>query len=97
MDALFQGRVVEDSSGCIRLQPPSGATVVWPKGFSLEMTAEGARVQDQNGLEVGLIGSTFRFGGGEVPFLHGGLGFQPAEVALIQSRCPGRFWIVGEI
>ena len=97
MDALFQGEIAEDSSGCIRLQPPSGATVVWPKGFSLDVTSAGARVLDEDGMEVGVIGSTFRFGGGEVPLLHEGLGFPPTKAAQIQSRCPGRFWIVGEV
>lgn len=97
MEALFQGQVVEDKGGCLRLQGPSPSTVVWPFGSTLEPRSDGDRVLDGEGNELGRIGGVFRFGGGHVPFLHEGLGFSKADVTRIQARCPGRFWIVGEI
>ena len=97
MEALFQGQVVEDKLGCLRLQGPSPSTVVWPFGSTLEPRSDGDWVLDAEGNELGRIGGVFRFGGGHVPFLHEGLGFSKAEVAGIQTRCPGRFWIVGQV
>jgi hypothetical protein len=97
MEALFQGPVEADSAGCIRIHPPDAATVVWPRGFSLDRRSSGAWVVDQKGRDVGVLGESFRFSGGEVPFLHQGVGFSPAEALRIQDRCPGRFWIVGEV
>lgn len=97
MEALFQGRVVRDDSGCVRLQPPSDATVVWPFGFTLEPRTTGEWVVMGNGEDLGFIGGSFRFGGGEVPALHRGLGFSNELAGQIHDRCPGRFWIVGAV
>jgi len=97
MEALFEGRIAEDDEGCLRLQPPDAATVVWPKGFDLEPRSAEAWVVDEKGRDVGFVGGWFRFSGGEVPFLHEGLGFSTAEAVRIQDRCPGRFWVVGEV
>lgn len=97
MDALFQGRVVRDERGCLRLQPPADATVVWPFGSTLEARSSGQWVVEAGGNEMGKIGGLFSFGGGEVPFLHVGLGFQQPDITQIQTRCPGRFWIVGDV
>ena len=98
MDALFQGRVVTDAAGCIRLDspPPDAGTVVWPFGFTLAREGRVLSVRDAAGREVGRIGGSFRFGGGHVPFLHEGTGFSAAERARAEARCPGTFWIVGE-
>jgi hypothetical protein len=97
MEALYQGRVLKDERGCLRLQQPDDATVVWPFGFTLEVRKGQEWVLDATGKDVGKISGTFRFGGGEVPFLHEGLGFTAAANAQIQAKCPGRFWIVAEI
>jgi hypothetical protein len=97
MEALFQGRVVRDDSGCIRLESPSDATVVWPFGFELEARGTGEWVVMGNGEDLGAIGGRFRFGGGELPSLHEGLGFSDELAGQIQVRCPGRFWIVGAV
>lgn len=87
MDALFEGRVVVDDAGCVRLDGPDPATVVWPYRFTLE----GNTVHAADGRIVGRLGGSFRLGGGEVPTLAGG----DWQSAL--DRCPGRFWIVGDV
>ena len=94
MDALFEGRVVADERGCLRLDGPDAHTVIWPKGWALA-TAEDARVvRDAAGREVGRIGGTFRLGGGEVPFLHEGIPVDAADREEAEEACPGRYWIV---
>lgn len=97
MEALFEGRVVADAAGCLRLDSPDPATVVWPKGFT--MTANGSTmvVRDAEGSEVGQIGGSFSLGGGEVQSLHGGIGVSAADRERAETHCPGRYWIVGEL
>lgn len=97
MEALFLGQVVRDQAGCLRLQPPNDATVVWPKDFTLVRRSTGEWVLNESGQDVGAIGQSFRLGGGEVPYLHEGLGFSPDEAKQAHDRCPGRFWIVGGV
>jgi hypothetical protein len=97
MDALFQGRIVADEAGCLRLQPGDRVTVVWPRGFTLERVSGTFLVRDADGRAVGRIGDTFRLGGGEVPYLHQGIGLSAADRQLATSRCPGLFWIVGSL
>lgn len=93
MQALFDGRVIVDSAGCIRLHGPDPATVVWPHGFALVLEGAEQRIVDGQGRRIGTLGGNFRFGGGEVqdlPVLDHEL-----RIAA-HARCPGRFWIVGE-
>lgn len=92
MEALFEGRVAPDSAGCLRLAGPDPATVVWPYGARLD----GTTVRDAAGRTIGRLGGPFRLGGGEVSELHTGMALSAAERAAA-ARCPGRFWIVGEV
>lgn len=93
MEALFVGRVIADAAGCLRLDGPDPATVVWPFRFILDPRG---RVLDSLGTEIGRIGGSFRLGGGEVT-LHAGIAMSEAVKQVAEARCPGRFWIVGEI
>jgi len=95
MQALFQGTVVRDAQGCLRLDSPQPATVIWPHGFTLEARGGRLYVEDAAGREIGRIGGSFRFGGGYSP-THDHLSLTPADHALADSRCPGEYWIVGE-
>lgn len=97
MEALFQGRIIRDRAGCLRLQAPDDATVVWPKGFTLRNRSGELAVLDSKGRKVGRIGGAFRLGGGEVPLLHDGIGLSSAARRQAEARCPGRYWIVGTI
>lgn len=97
MEALFQGQVVQDQTGCLRLSSSAGATVVWPQGFKLQAHGVKNWVVTKSGRRLGVIGGPFRFGGGEVPLLHEGLGYSASLAEQIQARCPGRFWIVGPV
>lgn len=96
MDALFEGRVTLDDAGCLRLDGPDAHTVVWPKDFELTVEDGTLAVRDDEGRPVGRIGGSFRLGGGEVPVLHEGIPLGPEAVEEAETRCPGRFWIVGE-
>ncbi len=95
MDALFEGTVKLDARGCLRLD--SGRTVVWPYGFEPYVGGGALRVRDAAGRDVGRVGGGFRFGGGEVDALHDGLGLPAAARAEAEARCPGGFWVVGEV
>lgn len=94
MNALFEGPVVVDGQGCIRLDSEDDATVIWPHGFTLEPTIEGFVVRDEAGGTVGRLGDDFSLGGGEVPSLTDAMGFTDADRALAEEHCPGRYWIV---
>lgn len=99
MEAFFQGRVVRDAAGCLRLEASGsdGATVVWPHGFTLDTAGDELRVRDDGAREVGRIGGEFRFGGGFVQTLHEGIPIAGSPRAEAAARCPGSFWIVGEL
>lgn len=96
MEALYQGQVRLDSSGCIRLASPHEATVIWPFQSTLEERAGQLWVVDGAGDDIGTLGGDFRFGGGFVPRLHEGLGYSEDALTQIASRCPGTYWVVGE-
>jgi len=97
MEALFQGAILRDDVGCLRLQRPSRATVIWPHGSYLEEREGEDWVVTESGPTIGPVGSTFRLGGGEVPMLNEAMGFSRAEMRIIEVRCPGRYWVVGEV
>ena len=92
MDALYEGRVAADANGCIRLETSDRHTVIWPYQFKLS----GNAVLDADGRTIGTLGGQFKFGGGEVASLNIPL-ISDADRARAGARCPGRFWIVGEI
>jgi hypothetical protein len=97
MDALFQGRVSRDLQGCLRMEGLGDRhTVIWPHGFTLVERGGELFVRDAAGRDVGRIGGSFRFGGGESSTLHQGL-LSDESRQLAESRCPGRYWIVGEV
>jgi hypothetical protein len=97
MQALWDGRVSADAAGCLRLDGPDRHTVVWPHGFQLREQGSTIAVTDAGGRLVGTIGGSFRFGGGEMPTLHEGIALSAVDRQAVIRRCPGRFWIVGEI
>lgn len=97
MEALFEGRVIRDEQGCLRLETGGGErhTVVWPHGFTLRSRAGALYVHDAEGREIGRVGGPFRFGGGEVPSAEW-LDLSAEQRAQAQTRCPGRYWVVGD-
>lgn len=104
MDALFTGKVVLDAQGCFRLDIPPGeevsTTVVWPFGASLEGRGPTMRVLDEDGRLIVRVGGDTSFGGGFVPGVDhmastGAL--SPNMVSALRIRCPGQFWIVGDV
>lgn len=94
MSALFEGTVVLDDAGCIRLGGADDATVIWPHGFTAELTIEGVEIHDRSDQPVGRLGDHFSLGGGEVETLHAGMGFTEEDRDLASRHCPGRYWIV---
>lgn len=94
MQALYEGRVQRDEQGCLRLETQDRHVVVWPFGFELENRGGATYVEDPARRAIGRIGGSFRFGGGEVPSVEAA-DLSPDSRALAQSRCPGRYWIVG--
>ncbi len=96
MEALFDGRVVRDPQGCIRLDSNEPATVIWPFGFSVVNSRYGLVVLDDKGRNIGRIGKSFRFGGGYVDSLHSSIALSAADRQRA-AACPGQFWIVGDV
>jgi hypothetical protein len=95
MEALFEGRVIADSAGCLRFDSPDPATVVWPKGFSIAESGSTMTVRNGAGRQIGRIGGTFRLGGGEVASVQQGI--SPDDRERLETSCPGRYWIVGDV
>jgi hypothetical protein len=97
MDALFSGKISADAAGCLRLSGDDPSTVVWPVGFSVKSEAADLLILDKSGRLVGRVGGSFRLGGGHVPQLHDGIRMSAAARDLAHARCPGQFWIVGDV
>lgn len=95
MDALFEGAVVSDEAGCLRLDSSDAATVVWPRYWSLERRDDTVRILDADGHFVASLGERLSLPGGEVETLPAAMGFTEADRELAGNRCPGRYWIVG--
>ena len=94
MHAFFEGQVVADDAGCLRLEDAEGSTVVWPVGYTGEVTADGVTILNEDGAEVGPVGGLFGLGGGEIPQLLASLGFTQEDRDMAEAWCPGRYWIV---
>lgn len=97
MEALYEGRVVTDDEGCIRLDFDVRHTVVWPFGFRLVERGDERIVRHEDGHDVGTLGGDFKLGGGEVPDLPERGVLPPVLRSAALERCPGRFWLVGEV
>lgn len=91
--ALFQGRVTLDAQGCLRLETPDRHTVIWPHGYTLEADGGELRVNGGGGREVGAVGGSFRFGGGELTSLEHVGHLSATTRARAEERCPGRYWM----
>jgi hypothetical protein len=96
MEALFQGRVFVDPAGCVRLNTNDQHTVVWPHGTVLLRRGDDLLVRSSDGRDLGRLGGSFRFGGGEVPSLHAGIALSHDTRQRASTECPGRYWIVGD-
>lgn len=98
MEALFQGRVEVDQQGCFRLDSePERPTVVWPFGFRLASDQASLVVLDATGDEVARVGALLRMSGGIVPALPSDEILTPESQAAARARCPGAYWIVGDM
>lgn len=95
MEALFDGDVILDEAGCMRLATDGAHTVIWPVDYGVRSEGSDRIVHDDQGNPVGVIGGSFTVSGGEVSGLSDALGFTDADRALAASQCPGGFWIVG--
>lgn len=96
MEALFEGAVVSDEAGCLRLDSPDAATVVWPRHWAMELQGNTIRILNADGQFVASIGDGFSLPGGEVQTLPATMGFTEDDRQLAANQCPGRYWIVGE-
>jgi hypothetical protein len=96
MEALFEGRVVMDAAGCLRLDSPDASTIVWPEGFAMTVSSEEMLVHDAGGREIGRVGGTFRLGGGQLTSLQN-VGVSAGDRQRAETHCPGIYWVVGDV
>ena len=89
-DALAVGIIAPDSAGCLRIA--GGPTVIWPRGYRLELGVRGAEILDAAGRSVGVLGTSFRLGGGESSTLDY-VALSEADREVVQAKCPGLYWI----
>ncbi|MAU01830.1 MAG: hypothetical protein CL608_32235 [Anaerolineaceae bacterium] len=93
MDALLEGTLILDNSGCLRVQHESvplseAPVIIWHYDFSLEIDGEEIIVLNGEGEPVGRVGEWTRMGGGE-----SGTVIEPE----MPEACPGPYWILGSI
>ena len=93
MDALLEGTLVLDDSGCLRVQHESvslaeAPVVIWHYDFSLAIDDEQITVLNGAGEPVGRVGEWSRMGGGESSAV-----VEPE----MPETCPGPYWILGSI
>lgn len=87
--ALYEGPVQLDERGCLRLVGTGSATsVLWPVGYTLSASGTTLEIRNGDGRVEGTVGDDFHLPGGEVPFLHEGLGFTPGDQELASESCP---------
>lgn len=97
MEALFDGEVVMDGEGCLRLGSAIGSTVIWPVGTTLEKTGGDVVVLDEAGDAIGVVGARFRLGGGVIPDFSADVPVDGRTRAQAVASCPGTYWLVGAI
>lgn len=97
MTASFEGRIVLDRAGCLRLAAPKGATVIWPKGFAVVERGDDVWIRDAEGIDLARIGEEFRLGGGGVDRLHPESLLSASDRQRAADLCPGSYWIVGGV
>jgi hypothetical protein len=97
MTALFDGEIVLDAAGCLRVVSNGAESIIWPKGFTLAELGTDYLVRDADGRDVGRIGGRFRLGGGSIPTLHGSVPISAEDRDRVLRSCPGRYWLVGSV
>ena len=97
MTALFDGQVVRDDTGCVRLVSSEGAFVIWPKDFTVAEVGGEFVIRDASGRDAGRIGGRFRLSGGSVATLHDGLPISAPDRSRALQACPGAYWLVGSV
>lgn len=91
MRALLIGELVLED-GCLRVD---GYLLVWPHGFSIITKDEVIQVIDDNSQPIARVGDKLNVGGGECAKPCKFIAKTSAQ--LPSDRCPGPYWIVGEI
>lgn len=79
--ALFVGKLVE-VDGCLRTSGSDAATVVWPPGYSLDVTD--GRPEVHGSGQVIHLGETVQLGGGW---------YEARTTFLPETRCPAPFFL----
>ena len=87
MQALAGG-VLTVEGECLRL---GESLPIWPYGFTIVREGDDIEVRDQTGKTIGRVGEEIKLGGGMVTNLG------PELAAVVEGKCEGPFWIVGEI
>lgn len=101
MEALIVGRL-HVIDGCLHLigegEDLDGAVVIWPPETTMRMTDEGlVEIIDHAGELIVRQGEYLEMGGGFAASVEG-IEFDDPEIgARLAERCPGSYWIAGDI
>lgn len=92
MEALFEGMLMLDKSGCLRagVEGSEGSLMIWHHDFELRVTAESIEILNGAGQVVARVGEAIRMGGGE-----GGATINIPGMPI--NACRGPYWILGDI
>lgn len=99
--ALLRGTLSIDETCIAIIEEDSGTALIpiWPPNFSAKLRdSNNIDVIDSNGSFVARVGDKLVVGGGEASSLEG---FDPVfslpAQEIVHRRCPGDYWIVGEV
>ncbi len=88
MAAGLEGKLV-NVRGCLRVkakEDSDGYLLIWPHDVSLKEEVGGVHILDSEGKVVARVGQKVSIGGGSPP-----AGYEAP------TKCPGPYWLVGEI
>jgi hypothetical protein len=98
-EALAEGELIL-ADGCLRLRQDSsdpGLVPIWPLGFTPRAGDNRIQVLDEEGRVVATVGERMEIGGGFIDTLEDSDGSEGELANELSERCPGPYWLVGEV
>ena len=92
-EALYQGGLLIDDEGCLRLQGwSSNPAVVWPTGYRLSSIDGRLFIRDAQGEVRARLDADFQLGGGEMQTVDH-LDLSSSSRTALATHCPGTYYL----